>query len=118
MYNFGREITKYTVIYGVYIYIYGPGQPYICPRLATGINIRCIYGVFGREFTKYTAIYGVYIRFWLALHPMHQIGNRHKYTVYVRYFWQGNHQIYGHIRCIYTVLANPIHMCQFGNRHK
>ena len=28
-------------------------------------------------------------------------------TVYVRYFWQGNHQIYSHIRCIYTVLANP-----------
>ena len=22
-------------------------------------------------------------------------------------FWQGNHQIYGHIRCIYTVLVNP-----------
>ena len=27
------------------------------------------------------------------------------YTVYIRYLWQGNHQIYGHIRCIYTVLA-------------
>jgi hypothetical protein len=77
-----------------------------------------MYGIFGREITKYTVINSVYIRFWLALHPMHQIGNRHKYTVYVRYFWQGNHQIYGHIRCIYTVLANPIHMCQFGNRHK
>ena len=32
------------------------------------------------------------------------------YTVYIRYFMQGNHQIYGHIRCIYTVLANPTHM--------
>ena len=29
------------------------------------------------------------------------------YIVYIRYFWQGNHQIYGHIRGIYTVLANP-----------
>jgi len=29
------------------------------------------------------------------------------YTVHIRYYWQGNHQIYGHIRCIYTVLANP-----------
>ena len=29
------------------------------------------------------------------------------YTVYVRYFWQVNHQIYGHIHCIYTVQANP-----------
>jgi hypothetical protein len=34
----------------------------------------------------------------------------HIYTVYIRYFWQGNHQTYGHIRCIYTVLANPTHM--------
>jgi hypothetical protein len=25
--------------------------------------------------------------------------------VYTRYFWQGSHQMYGHIRCIYTVLA-------------
>ena len=25
------------------------------------------------------------------------------YTV----FWQGNYHIYGHIQCIYTVLANP-----------
>jgi hypothetical protein len=29
------------------------------------------------------------------------------YTVYIQYFWQKNHQIYGHIRCIYTVLVNP-----------
>ena len=31
-------------------------------------------------------------------------------VLYIRWiygnFWQGNHQIYGHIRCIYTVLAN------------
>ena len=26
--------------------------------------------------------------------------------VYVRYFWQGIHQIYSHIQCINTVLAN------------
>jgi len=30
-------------------------------------------------------------------------------TVYVQCFWQGNHQVYGYIRCIYTVLANPTH---------
>ena len=28
--------------------------------------------------------------------------------MYIRYFWQGTHQIYGHIRCIYKVLANFI----------
>ena len=32
------------------------------------------------------------------------------YAVYIRYFWQGNHQIYGNTRCIYTVLANPAHV--------
>jgi hypothetical protein len=38
---------------------------------------------------------------------MYRVGQNHIYTVYIRYFWQGYHQIYGHIRCIYTVLANP-----------
>ena len=37
------------------------------------------------------------------------IGQHHIYTVYA-IFWQGDHQIYGHIRCIYTVLANPEHV--------
>jgi len=27
--------------------------------------------------------------------------------VYIRFFLQGINQIYGHIRCIHTVLANP-----------
>jgi hypothetical protein len=36
-----------------------------------------------------------------------RVGQNHIYTVFVRYFWQGNHQIYGHIQCIYTILANP-----------
>ena len=29
--------------------------------------------------------------------------------MYIRYFWQGNHHTHGHIRCVYTVLANPTH---------
>jgi hypothetical protein len=40
---------------------------------------------------------------------MPRVGQNHIYTVYIRYFWQGNHQMYGRIRCIYTVLANPAH---------
>jgi len=43
---------------------------------------------------------------WLDLYVFFRVGQNHIYTVYVRYFWQGKHQIYGHIRCIYTVLAN------------
>jgi len=37
----------------------------------------------------------------------YRVGQNHIYTVCIWYFWQGNHQIYDHIRCIYTVLANP-----------
>jgi len=32
------------------------------------------------------------------------------WCIHIRYFWQGNCQIYSHIRCIYTVLANPNHI--------
>jgi len=28
-------------------------------------------------------------------------------TLDIRHFWQGNHRVYGHIRSVYTVLANP-----------
>jgi hypothetical protein len=31
----------------------------------------------------------------------------HICTVYIRCIWQGNYQVYGHIRCIYMVLADP-----------
>jgi len=43
---------------------------------------------------------------------MVRVGQNHIYTVYIRYFWQGNHQIFGHIRCIYMVLANPTQNCK------
>ena len=39
-----------------------------------------------------------------------RVGQNHTYTVYLRCFWQGDHQIYGHVRCIYTVLAKPKHV--------
>ena len=38
---------------------------------------------------------------------IYRVGQDRIYTVYIRYFWQGNHQIYGHIRYIYRILANP-----------
>ena len=34
------------------------------------------------------------------------------HTVYIRYFKQINHHTYGRIRCVHTVLANPI--CEGG----
>ena len=36
-----------------------------------------------------------------------RVGQNHIYTVYIQYFWQGNHQIYGHIRCIYRIWFWP-----------
>jgi len=49
-------------------------------------------------------------------HTLHN----HIYVVCIRYFWQGNHQTYGHVRCIYTVLANPtsILFCDARPVHK
>jgi hypothetical protein len=44
---------------------------------------------------------------------MIRAGQNHGYTVYIRYFWQENHQIYGQIRCICTVLADL--KCEFVN---
>jgi len=38
-------------------------------------------------------------------------------TTYIRYFWQGDHQIYGHIRCTHTVLANPTYKWQLVYSH-
>jgi len=42
-----------------------------------------------------------------ALCVMCRVGQNHIYTVYIRYFWLGNHQIYGVYIHVYTVLANP-----------
>jgi hypothetical protein len=36
-----------------------------------------------------------------------RVGQNRKYTVYAQYFWQGNHQTYRQLQCVYTVLANP-----------
>jgi len=37
---------------------------------------------------------------------MLRVGQNHIYTVYIQCLWQGNHQIYSHIWCEYTVMAN------------
>jgi len=35
------------------------------------------------------------------------------FMVQIRYFEQGNYNTYGHIRCVYTVLVNPMHFPSF-----
>jgi len=52
----------------------------------------------------------------LVANSICRVGQNHIYTVCIRYFWQGNHEIYGHIRCIYTVLANPKHLLMEGRK--
>ena len=47
---------------------------------------------------------------------MCRVGQNHIYTVHTRFFWQGNHQIYGQIRCIYTILANPTDVASSVNQ--
>ena len=37
---------------------------------------------------------------------INRVGQNHIYTVHMRCFGQGNYQIHGHERCIYTVLAS------------
>ena len=51
---FGREITKSTVIYGVYVVFLAGKSPSLRSYTV------CMYGVFGREITKFTVIYGAY----------------------------------------------------------
>jgi len=47
---------------------------------------------------------------------MNRVGQNHMYTVYIRYFWLENHQIYGVYTRIYTVLANPSYEPQLRHR--
>jgi hypothetical protein len=50
---------------------------------------------------------------------MYMVGlARTMYTVYIRYFWQGNHQVYGHIRCEYMVLASPRYVARAVLSHE
>jgi hypothetical protein len=67
----------------------------------------------------YTTAVSLFVRRHKTLvHPSHAFLGLAKtiyisyaiHTLYIiRYIWQGNHKIYGHIRCI---LANPTHFCK------
>ena len=83
-----KEISKYTVIYGAHTRF--------CQDHVYTVFIQYFWQGISKYTCKYTVIYGAYTRFC----------QNHVYTVYIQYFWQGNPQIYGHIRCVYTVLAN------------
>ena len=91
-----RDLRHETYDYSNHTYVYAYDyKPYIL------MFIRCIYGIVSRKSSVHTAIYGVHIR---------RVGQNLIYTVFIRYFWQGNHQKYGHIRCIYVRFWPTLHM--------
>ena len=47
--------------------------------------------------------------------PVCRVGQNHICTVYIWYFWQKIHQIYGHIRCIYVHGSGQPYLCGCGN---
>jgi hypothetical protein len=127
--TFGREITKYTVIYGLFIRFWptlftsvaGSGD---CSPQLQGLQLsttsRSLCGTSSRGILVCTIIYRGCIRLWPALfykQATHRFANSligkcwpepYIYGVYT-VFLAGESKIYGHIRCIYTVLANPTH---------
>jgi hypothetical protein len=62
-------------------------------------------------------LHSIVCTLFFSFRCMCRVGQNHIYTGYIWCFWQGNHQIYGHIRCIYTVLANPMHVCMCLGAH-
>jgi hypothetical protein len=102
-----------------------PEIQYIHRRLARTVDMHCIFGDFLPEIQYIHRTHMVLANpkrdthcasltplslpdchVFFHLH-MHRVGQKHIYTVCIQYFRQGNYHIYGHIRCIYTVLANP-----------
>ena len=98
-------LTRTVYIYTVYDLIFGdfpakiPYKHRICMVLANPTDRLVLV----QEVIRMTL--------WKLSPPLcvTRVGQYHIYTVYIRYFWQGKHQIYGHIRCMYTVLANPMY---------
>ena len=94
-------------IYGKTVYIWFIRRIYtaLCKTVYTDTDTDTVASTNIRPYIYAVYMYAVYIRirFW----P----------TLYIRYCWQGNHHIYGHVRCIYTVLAIPIYDRMYGDFH-
>ena len=115
---FGREITKYTVIYGVYIRFWPtlsislsvPAQPTnssFCsplPTHPTGTSPRCLDLSACEQIGNSTGT-GI-----TGPGQDHTYGQNHIHTVHIRQFLQGFNQIYGHIQRMCTDLANPTYL--------
>jgi len=83
-------------------------QSRFCKELNPSLGCTtCKYG-------PYTVIYGQNLKYGTGYTAYRGYGVytviRFGPTLYIRHFWQGNHHTYGHIRCVYTVLANPVRL--------
>jgi len=106
------HIRSYTV------YIYGSGQPYISVYVCV-----CLFACVCVFMCVLVGVIWENLYFKLAAVPaqrmsrnFYRVGQNHIYTVHIRYFWQETHQIYGHTRCIYIVLANPKLLGSIGHQ--
>jgi len=73
---------------------------FVTPAAGAAFALAMPEGCCGASTAKYSTCLCTYVQNYCALF-MYRVGQNHIYTVYTRYFSQGNHQIYGHIRCIY-----------------
>ena len=100
------------------VYIYGSGQPYISVYVCV-----CLFACVCVFMCVLVGVIWENLYFKLAAVPaqrmsrnFYRVGQNHIYTVHIRYFWQETHQIYGHTRCIYIVLANPKLLGSIGHQ--
>ena len=104
---FGREITQYTVLYGVYIRFWQFGRPLPGYRKARTIYVH-IYIVFLAGKSPNIRSYTVCLYGSGNSGARNQVMKRPEphtciYMVHTRYFWQGNHRIYCPIYGVYIL---------------
>jgi len=113
--EFKTSNTQHGSCLGCVVTKKGRGGPLIVLGMATkrgcefktsntqhGSCLGCVVTKKGRGRKRETQHGWIRIVAFDALHCglwiMNRVGQSHIYTVCIRYFWQGNHQIYGHIR--------------------
>jgi len=94
------SIWSYTV------YIYGSGRLWVVAEYLWAWN--CVAGSSSGQ-VQQLPLSPQRRHFWIT--AIRRVGQNHIYTVYIRYSWQENHQIYGHIRCIYIRFWLTLAIC-------
>jgi len=108
---------KYTVMYGVCtaflarissnirsctVYV----QHFLQESLQIYGHVRCMYSISCKNLFKCKVIYGVCTAFLAS-----NSSNIRSCTVYVQHFLQESLQMYGHIRCMYSISCKNLFKC-------